>query len=143
MDWANRIIAWLLRSPLHQMMSKNTLLLTYIGRKSHQTITLPVNYINDETGFSVLSWKKRMWWRNLRGRAAVTLVVAGKTIEARGEVEEGIKAVVAGLQAHLQQSPALATAFHLTCEEDGSFTPDAVAQVAADKVIVHLTPITT
>jgi hypothetical protein len=31
--WYNAVIRWILRSPLHGLMSKNTLLVNYRGRK--------------------------------------------------------------------------------------------------------------
>ena len=43
----NPLMIWLLHSPLHKIASKNTLLITFIGRKISKKYTTPVNYIID------------------------------------------------------------------------------------------------
>ncbi len=45
--WVNRIVRFLLRSPLHPVLSGNTLLLTITGRMSGKQYTIPVSYIQD------------------------------------------------------------------------------------------------
>ena len=44
MKIGNTFIKLFLRSPLHRMMSKSTLLITFTGRKSGNKYTTPVNY---------------------------------------------------------------------------------------------------
>ena len=45
--WYNSIMMWLLRSPLHGMLSGSTMIITYTGRKSGMTFSTPVNYVRD------------------------------------------------------------------------------------------------
>ena len=45
--WYNPITMWVLRSPLHRMLSDSTMIITYTGRKSGQTFSTPVNYVRD------------------------------------------------------------------------------------------------
>jgi hypothetical protein len=45
--WYNRPMSWILRSPLHRVLSKSTLLITLSGRKSGKLYTLPVNYVRE------------------------------------------------------------------------------------------------
>ena len=66
--WFNPIIQWLLRSPLHLMVSKNMMLMTYTGRKSGKIYTTPMNYLAIGEAFYTISTRERRWWRNLRGR---------------------------------------------------------------------------
>ena len=50
MNWQklyNPIIIWLLRSPLHSLMDKSTILVTITGRKSGKKYTIPVSYMRD------------------------------------------------------------------------------------------------
>jgi hypothetical protein len=75
--WYNGPMAWLLRSPLHRLVSKNMMLLTYLGRKSGKRYDVPVSYVQDGDGFSVTSMRERTWWRNLRGGAGVRVQLAG------------------------------------------------------------------
>lgn len=76
--WYNSMMKWLLRSPLHGLISKNIMLLTYTGRKSGKVYTVPVNYVRQSDHLSVVSYRHRTWWRNLRGGAPVTLLIQGQ-----------------------------------------------------------------
>jgi hypothetical protein len=67
--WYNPLLTWLLRSPLHGLVSNNTLLTTVIGCKSGSNITLPVNYVDMGEELLTVSFRRRTWWRNLRGGA--------------------------------------------------------------------------
>ena len=67
--WYNTIMKWVLCSSLHGLLSKNIMLITFTGRKSGKVYTLPVNYVRDGDVFSVVSFRHRTWWRNLRGGA--------------------------------------------------------------------------
>ena len=73
----NPIVSWLLRSPLQGLMSTSTMLITFSERKSGKTYTTPVNYVQDDHTLLVVSPKDRLWWRNLRGGAPVTVFVRG------------------------------------------------------------------
>ncbi len=48
--WYNPLVTWLLRSPLRWLMDRNTLLLTYTGRKSGRTYTFPISYAATHDG---------------------------------------------------------------------------------------------
>ena len=41
----NPIVAGILRSPLHGVMSKSVMLLTYRGRRSGRIFTTPISYV--------------------------------------------------------------------------------------------------
>lgn len=81
----NPIMKSILRSPLHGLISKNTMLITFTGRKSGKIYTTPVNYVRDGDDFTVFSQCNRIWWRNLRGGAPVTVRVKGQNLKAIGE----------------------------------------------------------
>ena len=51
----NPLMIWLLHSPLHKIASKNTLLITFIGRKSGKKYTTPVNYVIDSNVIFIVS----------------------------------------------------------------------------------------
>jgi deazaflavin-dependent oxidoreductase (nitroreductase family) len=106
--WFNPIVRSLLRSPLHFLMSRNTLLMTYAGRRSGHVYTTPMNYVRDGDTFFITSLRTHTWWRNLRGRALVELRVQGKDLRAYAEVVEGGDAVVDELRAYFRKAPALA-----------------------------------
>jgi hypothetical protein len=79
----NKIPAAVLRSPLHPLMSKKYLLLSFTGRKSGKKYTTPMSYIREADSF--LMTTDSPWWKNLRGGAPVTVRVEGHEHEGIGE----------------------------------------------------------
>jgi len=67
------IVKPILRSPLHGLVSKNTMLITFSGRKSGKVYTTPVGYVRNDNDITVFSQRHSSWWRNLRGGASVTV----------------------------------------------------------------------
>ena len=92
----NPIVSWMLRSPLHGLMSNSTMLITFAGRKSGKSYTTPVNYVRDDHTLLVVSPKDRVWWRNLRGGAPVTVHVRAQTFRGVGRAFEDEEAVEEG-----------------------------------------------
>ena len=76
--FANPWVKLLAHSPLHGLIDKNVLLVTFTGRKSGRTITVPANYLQDGREVDIISLRRRNWWRNLKGGAAVLVQLAGK-----------------------------------------------------------------
>jgi deazaflavin-dependent oxidoreductase (nitroreductase family) len=102
----NPIVIWMLRSPLHGLISGSTMLITFHGRKSAKSYTTPVNYVWDDHTLLVVSPKDRHWWRNLRGGAPVTVRVRAQNLRGVGRIFEGEEAVKEGrLLAMLRKSP--------------------------------------
>lgn len=137
--WFNPITTWLIRSPLHGMVSKNMMLISYKGRRSGQQYTTPVNYLDvSDNGVAVLyttSYRDRVWWRNLRGGAAVTLRLHGRDLPAQAQVIEGQELVEEALDAYLRKAPHLARYFDINLREDGIPNKDDV-RLAAEKMVV-------
>lgn len=137
--WFNPITTWIMRSPLHGFVSKNMMLITYTGRKSGKQYTTPVNYLeiakNGSTFLYTTSYRERVWWRNLRGGAEVTLRLQGRDLPARAEVVEDLEQVAQELGAYLHQAPNLGRYLGVSLDEGG--TPDVEdLQRAAEKMVV-------
>jgi deazaflavin-dependent oxidoreductase (nitroreductase family) len=101
----NPIVVSLLRSPLHGVMSKSVMLLTYKGRRSAREFTTPVSYVRDGGELLVVSSRDHSWWKNLRGGAPVAVRVRGLKLEGIAEAFEGENAGD-GLLAVLRAVPA-------------------------------------
>lgn len=136
--WYNPLMEWILRSPLHGMLSANTLLISVTGRKSGKPITTPVNYVRDGNILSITSYRKRTWWRNLRGGASVTMRLQGKDIQAHANVIEDDSGVANGLMAHLQKVPQYAKYYQVGLDASGRPVAADVARAASDRVIIHV-----
>lgn len=138
--WYNGIMLALLRSPLHGAISRDVLALTYVGSKSGQKFTLPVNYVRDldnDNRLLVTSTPARTWWRNLRDGRPVTLRLRGETVEATAEVMEGV-AGSEWLTLYFRGTPQMARYFDVKML-DGE--PDAIdiARVAPGRVMIAFT----
>ncbi len=86
----NGFVKFLLRSPMHGMISGNTMLITVKGRKTGKPVTTPVNYVRAGDCLWVISRRERTWWRNLIGGAPVKLVLRGREVDgfARAILDE-------------------------------------------------------
>lgn len=114
--WYNSIMTAILRSPLHGILSKNTLLITVTGRKSGRKYTTPVNYYQQNKDLLVISKRERTWWRNLVGGSPVSLVLKGKTVKAFGEAFGDEAQVVELLEGYLDRFPRSAGPLHVRLE---------------------------
>ena len=78
----NDFMSWVLRSPLHGMLSNSMMLITVTGRKSGKKYTLPVNYYRENGCLWVLTNRDRSWWRNVQGGAPVSLLLRRQPVSA-------------------------------------------------------------
>ena len=90
----NAVVILLLRSPLHGLFSRMFVLITVTGRKTGRVYTTPVQYQQSGQVLTFVSDKQRVWWRNLRGGAPVTLRLRGRTVRGHAEVIEEDEALV-------------------------------------------------
>lgn len=139
MTVANRFIRLLLRSPFHGLLSGTLLLLTYIGRKSGKRYTIPVSYVDDGDVVTILSYRTRIWWKQLKANPAVVVEIRGRRFEGLAEViDDDQTAIVAGLLAHLQAHPLLANGYHIPLDAAGHPDPEAMRQAAQFVVLVRI-----
>jgi deazaflavin-dependent oxidoreductase (nitroreductase family) len=134
--WYNTLMVWLLRSPLHGLLSGNTMVINYTGRKSGKAYRLPVSYLRLDDTLLTISFKNRTWWRNLRGGASVTVHLQGKDVSARAEVVEDDQAVVDGLRAFIGKSQPAARMLGVNLDESRQPEPESLHQAAKLRVIV-------
>ena len=134
----NPLMIRLLRSPLHKIASKNTLLITFAGNKSGKKYTTPVNYVIDGKVIFITSLRSRTWWKNLRGGAKIKVHMQGKDLETNGEVFEDNEKVKEQLMRYLQNVPQYARYFKVNLDHNGHPNPEDVAQTARDRIMILL-----
>lgn len=81
--FVSQAVAMLLRSPLHGLMSHQTMLLTLHGRKTGKSYTVVVTYAQE--GETVFILSRANWWKNLRGGAQVLLHLRGQAVKGFAE----------------------------------------------------------
>jgi deazaflavin-dependent oxidoreductase (nitroreductase family) len=133
--WFNPIMIWLLKSPLHGMISKSVMLVTVTGRKSGKSISTPTNYLRDGNSLWVISWRERMWWRNLRGGAKVRVLLTGRSVEGHGQVIEEEKEVAQSLAGYYRKAPQYAKYVKIGMDAAGQ-PVSADCERAAQKMVV-------
>ena len=77
---ANPIVRATLSSPAHRPLSGVLLVLSYSGRRSGRTHSLPLQYAHYGDKLVVMSGtaSQKAWWRNFREPARVSVTLAGK-----------------------------------------------------------------
>jgi len=136
--WYNKFMIWILRSPLHGMLDKSTLLVTVSGRKSGRQITTPVNYVRDGDTLWVTSTRQRAWWRNLRGGAPLTVRLGGVEYRAAGEALESESAVADGLRLYFKIAPQVARYFQVQLDASGQPLEVDLARTAQSRVAIRI-----
>ena len=103
------------------------MLITVTGRRSGRRYTTPVNYVREANAVTAVTLKQRIWWRNLRGGAAVKLHIRGKNLNGLAEpVVRDYRATAEALESfYARVSPIKISA-------------ERVARLAPKRVIIRI-----
>jgi deazaflavin-dependent oxidoreductase (nitroreductase family) len=135
--YVNSAMKFVLRSPVHAMVSKTILLISFSGRKSGKTYTTPVSY--SQSGDQVSIFTHATWWKNLRSSPMVTLRIRGQEFPGLAElVAEDKQAIAAELAAHLQMVPSDARYYGVTFDEHGNPRAEEVQKAVQSVVMVRV-----
>jgi deazaflavin-dependent oxidoreductase (nitroreductase family) len=132
----NRTMKFVLRSPMHGMVSKTIMLITFTGCKSGKPYTTPVSY--SQHGDQVYVFTHATWWKNLCDGAPVTLRIRGRDLQGLPEpVAEDKQAIAAGLAAHLRKVPSDARYYGVTFDANGAPRAEEVAKAVQTVVMLR------
>ncbi|HXN03256.1 MAG TPA: nitroreductase/quinone reductase family protein [Candidatus Acidoferrum sp.] len=134
----------ILRSPLHQLLSRNLMLLTVRGRRTGTWHTVPVGYVRQNGALDVLVANRQVkaWWRNLEGGAPVQIVLRGRTIFTRAEAltfERDARSFTFALRNYVAKNRQGARAVGIRDVEDVAGLRSAARSVAIVKVYPPIT----
>ena len=102
----NPVVKFILRSPLHGLMSRNTVLLEFRGRRSGKTYSTPVSYHVSNGHVHCFTEKSNRWWRNLRHADEIELALQGRRVTGRPTVlTDGSTQVQTALHDFLVATP--------------------------------------
>ncbi|PJF39089.1 MAG: hypothetical protein CUN55_15345, partial [Phototrophicales bacterium] len=118
--WYNRIVTFILRSPLHSIISSGIMLVQYAGQKSGKIFRVPVTYVPYKGDLLVVSFKDRVWWRNLRTLDQVQVRLRGKNVLFRPIVHEDDSVVAEFLSQYLSQRPNYGRFFDVRFDENNN-----------------------
>jgi deazaflavin-dependent oxidoreductase (nitroreductase family) len=133
----NDFMNWVLRSPLHGMLSDGMMLLTVTGCKTGKKYTLPVEYYRKDGYLWVITSRDRTWWKNLRGGANVNLLLKRKPVAAFAEPELDAKDVEAHMYDYIKHVPRAVKPLGIRVE-NGKVNADDVMRTAKDRLFVKM-----
>jgi deazaflavin-dependent oxidoreductase (nitroreductase family) len=134
----NAFIAAILRSPFHSLLGNSFGVITVTGRKTGRRISTPINLAETAEGYTVMSYRKRTWWRNLIGGRGGELRVGGKIIPVTARIVDRPDEVRDGLKAYFKRYPEYAKFFEIHFDDHGEIPEELLARVANDRVIIQL-----
>ena len=132
----NDFMSWVLRSPLHGILSNSMMFITVAGCKTGKKYTTPVEYYDQGGYLWVITSRDRKWWRNVRGGADVGLLLKRKPVTAFAEAILDEAEVEAQLREYVQRMPVSARALGLL--EKNVPNEDVIKRVAKDRLFVRL-----
>jgi len=133
----NPLIAVILRSPLHSMMSKTVLLITFTGRKSGKQYTTPVSY--SQEGGTVYVFTNGDWWKNLQGGAQVSLWLRGQELNGFAlAVSDDKQRIADGLGLFLSRHPSNKGVYAVTLDESGKPKAEDLLKAAQTATMIQI-----
>jgi len=85
--WMNAVVRALLRVPgLNRILGRAFSVITVTGARTGTRYATPVQHLEVDGRYVVLSQRMRTWWRNLRTRPEVELLVQGRMVRGRGSI---------------------------------------------------------
>jgi hypothetical protein len=115
------------------------MVVSYIGRKSGKTYHTPVDYSRSGETLLTISYKRRTWWRNMRGGAPVTIFLQGKEFAGSAEVIEDEQGVKEGLTPFIAGNPHVARKMGVKVSADNQPEPESLRHAAKERVIIRTT----
>jgi hypothetical protein len=138
---AKPLVAAILRSPLHPLLSFGLMLISFEGRKTGRRYTFPVGYQQSGATITVLASRARRksWWRNFREPAPIEVLVRGQQLAGvgralAGDSEEFREAV----EATFRRLPRLAGQFGIAYERGSSLSAEQWQVVAREGAVVRI-----
>lgn len=136
----NPVVRWLLRSPLHRLLSGSLVLLSYQGRKTGRWYSLPCMYARDGQDLFIVPGQpdRKLWWRNLRQPTPVRLRLQGRDLDGTATASSDPEAVAAGLRRYLARYPKAARPLGVRLDANGTLDGTVTAARPLVVVAVHL-----
>ena len=135
----NPVVKKILRSPFHGVLSQNTLLLEFTGRKSGRKLSTPVSYHSTDGVAHCFTRKSFAWWKNLNSGEPVYATIKGTRHLVRPKVEAEDSAIKSQALCHfLRAVPRDAPHSGVTLDTNDDPSVDDIQRVVSDMVYVRL-----
>ncbi|HTC22741.1 MAG TPA: nitroreductase/quinone reductase family protein [Gemmatimonadales bacterium] len=137
----NPVVAWLLRSPLHPLLSRGLLLLRVNGRRTGRRYWIPVGYQRDGDAITVLvsRARRKQWWRNYREPGPVEVLLRGRTLHGWARVVPPESAMFrAAVDTTFRRLPGLGAQFGIRYQRRTGLTGAQCRVVAMEGAVVSI-----
>lgn len=135
----NPVVKFILSSKLHGMMSRNTVLLEFKGRKSGKTYTTPVSYHETNGQLHCFTDKANKWWLNLQGGDVVGVTLRGREMTGKPSVlADGSEKMQAALRDLLAASPRDADHAGVAFDAEGRPVASDIARASNNLVFISI-----
>lgn len=136
--FVNELVKFILLSPLHRLLSKKRMLLTFTGRKSGKLYTIPLSYVQEgETILCITG--NTSWWRNLRASVPVKVLLKGQERDGIAQaIFDDPAVIMQGLQKLLQAIPSDAKYHEVKLDFKGQPNVEDMAQAANSSILIRI-----
>lgn len=139
-SWVNRSVAALLRTPgIQRMLGNGLALLTFTGRRSGGSYTIPVSYRQDGDRVTVITKRFRTWWRNFSTAAPVVIRLAGRDHLGTATAITNTADSAEEIAGFLHGRKVDAKAYGLEMRADGSVDSESLETILPDLVLIEIT----
>ena len=130
----NPVMRAILQSPLHPLLSRWLLLLTFTGRQSGRRFTIPVGYQLEGDGVLTVTASeapKKQWWKNHRERAPVEILLRGEKRTGTARLlDPGSEEFRDCAEQTLRRVPAMARVWDIDFDRERGLTDVQAATLA-------------
>jgi hypothetical protein len=134
----NVFIETFLRLPVvHRVLSKEMLLITFVGRKSGKAYTTPVGYWRDGNTVWLMTKRYRKWWHNFEQPAPVTLWMEGRNHNGQAIAHTDVETLIPLITHRVEHSPQEAKGYGIALV-NGKVDREAVRNLAPYMVVIEV-----
>ena len=136
----NPVVAFLARSPLHFLISRQVLVIQFKGRKSGKQYLVPVSYHEHESSYTCVTLRSNIWWRNLKEVSHTKIWLKGTLKNAQIDLEFNNDQIVESTLRDLVTNNRVDAYFaKIKLNKDGSPDSDDLIQAAKIHTVLKFT----
>ena len=135
-NWANSIMKWALTVPgLRSTVGQNVAVLTFTGRRTGKSYTIPVSYYREDDLVTVITKRARRWWHNFETPIEVELRLAGSMYTGKAWITNDDGEILEFMTGYLEKRPIDAKAYGLKKDE---INKEKIALILPHLVVIRI-----
>ena len=139
--WYNRIMVGILRSAMHSLISNEIMIIGFKGAKSGKKYSTPVNYLEIDGNYYVMSDRSRVWWKNIKTNPEIEMYIKRKRINGMGVVYDTREEVEKSLALIIKHKPQMAKYLKVAIVNGESVLED-IKKLSDKNIVISITQTT-